>query len=167
MTMHVEALTREAFAPFGQVIELAGARHFPINGGSTERFHALAAVELHGGEAIVSVFRAQPRTLPFTLIEMEYHPLGSQAFHPLSGEPYLVVVAPKGPVPQTGDLRVFLARPDQGVNYSAGVWHHPLIGLNAVSDFLIVDRQGPGDNCVVAPLPPTAVVTADDLAKAR
>jgi ureidoglycolate lyase len=165
MTMHVEPLTREAFAPFGQVIELAGARHFPINGGSTERFHALATVELHEGEAIVSVFRAQPRALPFTLIEMEYHPLGSQAFYPISGHPYLVVVAPQGPAPKVADLRVFLAQADQGVNYRAGVWHHPLIGLNTVCDFLIVDRQGPGENCVVEPLPPTAIVTADDLAK--
>jgi len=28
-TLRIERLTREAFAPFGDVIELDGARHFP------------------------------------------------------------------------------------------------------------------------------------------
>ena len=42
--LRIERLTREAFAPFGDVIELAGARHYPINGGNTERYHDLARV---------------------------------------------------------------------------------------------------------------------------
>ena len=32
-------LTREAFAPFGDVIETEGAHHYPINQGTTERYH--------------------------------------------------------------------------------------------------------------------------------
>ncbi|WP_372435849.1 ureidoglycolate lyase, partial [Pandoraea sputorum] len=39
--LKIERLTREAFAPFGDVIELEGAKHFAINGGTTERFHDL------------------------------------------------------------------------------------------------------------------------------
>ena len=45
-TLRMEPLTREAFAPFGDVIELDGARHFPINGGTTERFHDLASIDV-------------------------------------------------------------------------------------------------------------------------
>jgi ureidoglycolate lyase len=145
----IEALTRAAFAPFGAVIEASdAARHFPINGGNTERYHDLAQIELDtAGRAIVSIFRGQPRTLPFMITMLERHPLGSQAFMPLSGRPYLMAVAPRGASVDDADIRVFLARSDQGVNYAAGVWHHPLLALEAVSDFLIVDRAGPGSNC--------------------
>ena len=60
---------------------------------------------------------------------MERHPLASQAFIPMSGKPYLVVVAPAGEPPGVEDLKVFIARGDQGVNYATGVWHHPLLAL--------------------------------------
>lgn len=149
LDLRVEPLSREAFAPFGDVIEASEAvRHFPINGGNTERYHDLASVEPGPeGRAIVSIFRGQPRALPFRVEMMERHPLGSQAFIPLSGRPYLVVVAPAGAPPVAEHLRVFLARADQGVNYRTGVWHHPLLALDAVCDFLVVDRSGPGHNC--------------------
>jgi len=142
-------LTREAFAPFGDVIGTGeAARRFSINAGNTERYHDLARIDAgEGGRAIVSIFRGQPRQLPFPVTLMERHPLASQAFVPLSGRPYLVVVAPPGPAPRGGDLQAFVARPDQGVNYAPGVWHHPLLALEDVSDFLVIDRDGPGHNC--------------------
>ena len=147
--LQVEPLTREAFAPFGDVIEASdAAHHFTINGGNTERYHNLAHIDPGpDGHTIVSIFRGQPRALPFIVEMMERHPLGSQAFVPLSGAPYLVVVALAGDAPRNADLRVFLARGDQGVNYARGVWHHPLLALDSVSDFLVVDRAGPGHNC--------------------
>ncbi|MCE1240411.1 MAG: ureidoglycolate lyase [Azonexaceae bacterium] len=142
-------LTASAFAPFGQVIAVdAAKRHFSINGGNTERYHDLAELNPGpDGKLIVSIFRGQPRTLPFAVEMMERHPLASQAFMPLADEPYLVVVAPAGPAPGPDDLEAFLAQPGQGVNYAAGVWHHPLLALNRICDFLVVDRQGPGNNC--------------------
>jgi len=78
---------------------------------------------------------------------MERHPLASQAFIPMSGRPYLVVVAPAGEPPAVQDLKVFLARADQGVNYATGVWHHPLLALDGVCDFIVIDRKGTGHNC--------------------
>jgi ureidoglycolate lyase len=144
-----QPLTRLAFAPFGEVIEVSDAViHFPINGGNTERYHDLARIEPGpDGRVIVSIFRGQPRQLPFRVEMLERHPHGSQAFIPMSGAPYLVVVAPAGEAPQPGDIRVFLARGDQGVNYAPGVWHHPLLALGEVSDFVVIDRGGPGHNC--------------------
>lgn len=149
ITLTPQPLTREAFAPFGEVIEANdAARHFTINGGNTERYHDLAAIEPGAdGKVIVSIFRGQPRQLPFTVEMMERHPKGSQAFVPMSGLPYLVVVAPAGAAPTAANLSVFLARGDQGVNYATGVWHHPLLALGEIADFLVVDRSGPGDNC--------------------
>ena len=87
----IEPLSAEAFAPFGQVIEMAGAQHYPINNGMTERFHDLARVELAGANArpLISLFRGKPYALPLSLHLVERHPLGSQAFYPLSTSPWL------------------------------------------------------------------------------
>lgn len=160
LPLRVEALERSAFAPFGDVIEASAAvRHFPINAGNTERYHDLAQIEPGpDGRAIVSIFRGQPRRLPFAVAMMERHPLGSQAFMPLSGRPYLVVVAPAGAPPCAADLRVFLARGDQGVNYAPGVWHHPLLALGAVCDFLVIDRGGGTPNCDEVRLPGAGLI---------
>ena len=110
----VAPLTRSAFEPFGDVIDTEGAASFLINDGRTERFHALAGVDLPapGGQAILSIFRGQPLT-PLVITLMERHPLGSQAFVPLNGCPFLAVVAPPGDFDETA-IRVFLARGDQG-----------------------------------------------------
>jgi len=71
--------------------------------------------------------------------------LGSQAFVPLNDRPYLIVVAPAGEL-KPAALRAFVTRGWQGVNYAKGVWHHPLIALDEVSDFIVVDRGGDGLN---------------------
>jgi ureidoglycolate lyase len=136
-----EPLTKEAFAPFGEVIEAQGTPR-EINEGLTKRFHDLARIEVGGARAIVSIFRTEPLPLPLTLKTMENHPLGSQAFMPLSGRPYLVVVAPAGRFEANG-LKAFFASPIQGVNIRRGVWHHFNLALIAQSDFLVIDREDP------------------------
>ncbi|GLQ06157.1 ureidoglycolate lyase [Sneathiella chinensis] len=148
MKLSVQPLTKPAFAPYGDVISTDENDHFLINNGSTERYHDLAKVDLlEGGRALINIFRATPLSYPLNIRMVERHPLGSQAFIPLNGRPYLVLVAPAGETVAPSDLRVFLARGDQGVNYHAGTWHHPVLALGAVSDFLVVDRGGDGDNC--------------------
>lgn len=143
----IEPLTREAYAPFGQVIQIEGAEHFPINRGMTERYHDLARIELGGVHArpLISIARGKPYQLPLKLEMVERHPLGSQAFYPLSDRPFLSIVAPdNGGVP--GTPRAFLARPGQGVNMAMNCWHAVLTPLGAISDFLIIDRGGEGNN---------------------
>ena len=167
-SLRVEPLTAEAFAPFGEVIEAGkAARHWTINAGNTERFHDLAHLDPGAdGRVIASIFRGAPRSLPFTVSVMERHPQGSQAFMPLfdggaadrAVRTYLVVVAPRGPAPNARQLRCFIAQPHQGVNYAAGVWHHPLLALHETSDFLVLDREGPGANCDEVDVDPPAVI---------
>lgn len=148
----IRTLTKEAFAPFGQVLETEGAETRLINSGSCTRFHALAAVDASGDGArvVVSLFRAQPSTLPLRLSMMERHPCGSQAFWPLSGGEWLLAVAPDEDG-RPGAPLVFRASASQGVCYAPNVWHHPLLALGQVSDFLVVDRDGPGSNLEEAP----------------
>ncbi|MBS1210174.1 MAG: ureidoglycolate hydrolase [Proteobacteria bacterium] len=161
IALSVEPLTHAAFQPFGEVIEASEAvPHYLINAGNTERYHDLTRLDPGpDGKLIASIFRGQPRALPFTVAMMERHPLGSQTFMPLSGRPYLVVVAAPGPAPTTTGLHAFLAQGHQGITYAKGVWHHPLLALTAVSDFLVLDRSGPGPNCDEVLLNPTALIT--------
>lgn len=142
-----EPLTADAFAPFGDVLEAsADAERIEINYGWTTRFNDLAGVDVSagGGRAIVSLFRSKPLD-PLVLKIFERHPLGSQAFMPLNGRPYLVAVAPAGDFDPAA-VRVFRAAGRQGVNYARGTWHHFLLAQEAESDFLVVDREGPGEN---------------------
>jgi ureidoglycolate lyase len=148
----VHALTRDRFRLFGDVIEKEGAHSYKINGGTTTRFHDLARVETAGTNArtLVSIFRGDAFDLPVRIAMLERHPLGSQAFFPLQPLPWLVVVAPdesgKPGTPQAFVVRGGASDVLRGVNYHRNVWHHPLISLEARSDFLVVDRGGDGSN---------------------
>lgn len=144
MTLRLVPLTREAFADFGDVIETDGVNHFSINRGMAERFHDLAQIDMgREGKALVSIFVGKAWPIPIAIRMIERHPLGSQAFIPLQQQNYLVVVAK---TPTASDLRGFLARGHQGVNYRRNVWHHPLLALENDSRFLVIDRGGPGNN---------------------
>jgi ureidoglycolate lyase len=145
----LEPLTAKAFAPFGDVIDgQTPCEQYPINEGLTQRHNALAAIDCsaNGGTGALSLFRAQAIESGFVLRSMERHPLGSQAFINTSGNPYAVVVAPAGDFNETA-IRGFLAAGDQSISYHRGTWHHFLLALGGVSDFVVVDRIGPGDNC--------------------
>lgn len=144
-----EPLSLKAFHPFGDVIECAtAAEKRDINYGNTIRYHNLARLDLGegAGHPIISIFRSTPLPRPVPIKIMERHPLSSQAFYPLDHHPYLVVVAPAGEFRQE-NIKVFLAGPRQGVNYYKGTWHHFSLALDHVSEFLVVDREGPEKNC--------------------
>lgn len=147
--LRLQALTAAAFAPFGDVIDPnADCEQIAINDGRTRRHHALARIDCSrgGGEAAISIFRADPVEPGFQLLRMERHPLGSQAFINTSGKPFAVVVAPPGELVESA-IEGFLAAPNQSVSYAPGVWHHYLLALGEPADFVVVDRIGPGDNC--------------------
>ena len=165
--LKAQPLTASAFAAFGDVVQSAGAAHFSINAGTIERFHALAGVDLGPGlrsdpgpdlgidggadpraRAIISIATCnRVATLPYRVPLLERHPLGSQAFIPLDDQPLLLVVAPVGDHIDPAALRAFVSDGRQGINYRRGVWHMPLIALKPDQRWLIVDRDGPGDNC--------------------
>ncbi|MET3794440.1 ureidoglycolate lyase [Aquamicrobium terrae] len=142
-----QPLTRESFAPFGDVIDTDGDNHFPINAGKCERHHALARPEVGGDNAhvLISIARGTPYSFPLTLAMVERHPLGSQAFIPMSPRPFVVVVCPDGP-DGPGTPQAFLTAPGQGVNYRRNVWHGVLTPVGEEQDFVIVDRGGDGSN---------------------
>jgi ureidoglycolate lyase len=149
-------LTAAGFACFGEVIQAAGHTPRLINQGTCERFDDLAAVDVlaEGGRPLISIFKASPRPLPFQVKSLERHPLSSQAFYPLDGVPFLVVVAVS-----PDRIQAFRANGDQGVNYRPNTWHHALLAIGQTSRFLVVDRGGPGENCDEVGIEPAVLVT--------
>ena len=152
--LNAKPLSAENFAPYGNVIEVTNAtNYFTINDGFTKRYHDLASIDTlkNKGKTLVNIFRSTPLPLPIAIKMMERHPLSSQAFMPLGDQPYLVVVAPKGEF-NAEHIEAFLAQSYQGVNYSAGTWHHYCLALHKESDFLVIDRGANDDNCDVVHL---------------
>lgn len=149
-SLTVEPLSREAFAPYGEVIEFEGRDCYPINGGMAERYHALAGVETGGADAraVISLVASKKFELPRRVDHLEYHPYGSQAFIPLDAKPFLVVVGAAAGKPDLAALRAFVSNGRQGINYRAGTWHHVLLTPYAGMRFVCVDRDSPDDNCV-------------------
>jgi ureidoglycolate lyase len=144
--IRLEPLTRSAFAPFGDVVEVAGALPISINQGFAERVNGLARIDVAAGDGSVnvSIFNARTRPSPIAIAMMERHPLGSQLFYPLQDMEWLVLVCSSPADPAS--YRAFRASGRQGVNYARNVWHHPLLVLADGERFLVVDRAGPGDN---------------------
>jgi ureidoglycolate lyase len=144
-TLRTEPLTPEAFAPFGDVLEVEGEPDKIINQGFCGRWHDLAKIDVADGRVGLSLFKANPRALPYQLDMLERHPEGSQAFLPMSQAPFLVVVAPDDNG-SPGQPRAFLTAPGQGVNFHRGVWHGVLTPLASPGLFAVVDRIGDGAN---------------------
>lgn len=154
-SIHIQPLTNENFAPFGEVISCTGHDFFHINDAHTERYHALVETEIKGEAKVgISIFRnIKTTTLPLTISMLERHPNGSQAFIPMQGQKFLIVVALNSnehpDQPDTTQIHAFLSDGTQGVNYRVGTWHHPLLTLESPSDFAVIDRIGTGHNCDV------------------
>lgn len=142
----IAPLTKAAFAPFGEVVEMDGADVISINQGFATRVDNLAQVDVATGGASVNVslFVGKARPLPIDVKLMERHPLGTQLFFPLQDKSWLVLVCSDPLVPTT--FRAFEASGRQGVSYARNTWHHPLLVLTDEERFLVIDRKGPGNN---------------------
>lgn len=138
-------MTAEAFAPFGDVLELRDQPDKMINAGMCGRHHDLAAMEFAGGRAGISLFDAKPRNLPYEFDLLERHPDGSQAFIPMSMNAFLVIVAPDLDG-KPGTPLAFVTAPGQGINLHRGTWHGVLTPLHTPGLFAVVDRIGTGAN---------------------
>jgi len=149
ITLRPELLTKQRFAPYGDVIETSRERSDAMNEARFERFDDLCTIDLDDDSQIaVSIARCRtPTSLPLRLDMVERHPLGSQAFVPLSRCKMVVVVAPPQESVDAGALRAFVTNGRQGINYHRGTWHMPLIAFEAGQEYLIIDRRGGKPNC--------------------
>lgn len=141
-----QPLTSKAFAPFGDVLSVEGEPDRLINRGLCGRYHDRAQMDFGSdGRAGISLFKAQLRSMPYTLDMMERHPDGSQAFLPMDTHPFLVVVA-RDDGGKPGEPVAFLTHTGEGANYHRGTWHGVLTPLAGNGLFAVVDRIGDTPN---------------------
>ncbi|MEN9408287.1 MAG: hypothetical protein RL216_261 [Pseudomonadota bacterium] len=137
-----EPLTATAFAPYGEVLEATGDFRL-INAGLCRRHHDRAQLDFGPqGRAGISIFKADLRALPYAFDLIERHPDGSQAFLPMSADPFLVIVS-DGP---DATPRAFVTDGAQGINLRRGTWHGVLTPLGGPGLFAVVDRIGESPN---------------------
>ena len=154
-----EILTAENFSQFGQVISLEQKDFLTINNGYAKKYPDLATIDTqeHGGTTTVHIYVAKKRQFPLQINMLEKHPFFSQTFIPKDNQPFLVVVAPASDELNIKDIRAFISNGEQGVNYSRGVWHFPLISVRDGAQFIVIDRKHVIDSddieqCIVHPI---------------
>jgi ureidoglycolate lyase len=157
MKIIIEPMSADAFAPFGDLLEAKGMPDKIINQGLCGRFHDRARMDFSDGRAGISIFHAEKRDLPLKLDLIERHPDGSQAFVPMSHQPFLVVVAEdQNGIPQ--NIRTFLTEAGQAINIHRGVWHGVLTPLYDPGLFAVIDRIGEGPNLEEYWLPDEVII---------
>jgi len=103
--VHVEPLTPDAFAPFGDVIETYEAgRPEIVKGGLREKELALSSENR-------------------TVAHFAYHTDAGQSFYPSRHRPTVFIVGPIGPTLDPADLRAFHSDGSVGICLRVGVWH--------------------------------------------
>jgi ureidoglycolate lyase len=150
ITINPKPITKENFSKFGEMITTANIKPIEINEGYAKRFDGIAHLNTSkdNGETTICIFSALKRSFPMKIDMMEKHPLGSQAFIPMTQTTFLALVAPEGDKPDLNKIEAFIIPPETGVNYNLGTWHFPLIATEDMN-FLVVDRKGSGDNLVI------------------
>lgn len=154
-TLNTEPLTPQSFAPFGDVLDTTGPFKL-INQNQCRRHHNRARLDFTNATPGISIFHAEARTLPYTLTMIERHPLGSQAFIPMTQNPFLIITATD---PSTKP-RAFLTNGAQGINLATGVWHGVLTPLTAPGLFAVIDRIADDPNLEEHHYPEPWVITS-------
>ena len=155
MLLTPKPLTAEAFAAYGEVVDIHSAKkEFSMNYGMAARYFDLANIDVEeqSGKTCISLVNSNAVTFPFSVEKMEYHPLGSQMFYPLCESVFLILVSIPAETLDTSKLELFITDGKQGVNYHKGVWHHYLMPVKDGSEFIVVDRNGNDENCIEAEL---------------
>lgn len=162
--MKAQPITAALYQQYGDLIMAArpGVTAKSANLGYAERFDFLASLQNFraadpGTRANLSVFRCKPMipagTSHFDVNLLERHPQSTQVFLPMhdSGR-FLAVVARGGASPDLATLQAFMVEGGRtGITYHPGIWHHPLIVLDRLSDFacLVWENGKMPDDCDV------------------
>lgn len=156
-TLPVVPLTVEAFAPFGRVVSAGLTAGIAANQGTAVRFdHCAELISTRPpAQPNLVVFRSTPRSLPLDVVLLERHACSTQVFIPMVVSRYLVCVAPNLPdgSPDVTRLQAFSCAPGQGIAYAPGVWHHPMVALDAPGEFaMLVWEDGTPVDCEIVKL---------------
>ena len=126
----VRKLTREAFAPFGVLIDSRGARE----------------VDLGAGPAEVTGATSERR--PYRFEFMARHRRTMQVFAPLASSEAIICVAPPNDSDAPDVERVVAFRVEGRLPYAyhKGTWHTPPFAAGEWYSYMVVDRAGTLDD---------------------
>ena len=122
----VQKLTREAFAPFGVLIDSRGS------------------VEIELGGGVPALTGATSERRPFRFEFMARHRRTMQVFAPLASSEAIICVAPPGQraAPEAHSVVAFRVEGRLPYAYHVGTWHTPPFAIAAWYSYLVVDRSG-------------------------
>ena len=137
MQIDPQPLTREAFAPYGDVIDI------PTEAGRQYYEDALGNLRAEARPSLSLSLKADTPDRPLRAELLERHEFSSQTFVPIDVARWLIVVAPHA-APQGGKAgpdmaaaRAFIATGQQGVTYKPNTWHHGLTTLDEPGRFAV------------------------------
>lgn len=162
--LRAELLTEERYAPFGSLVAARPTPGRSANHGTAEAWDDLAPlVNTRGAGArpTVSLFRCAPHEGHVLAVDrLERHPFSTQLFVPMGPARYLVVVARGRHAPDPQTLAAFIVEGPRAITYHAGTWHHPMVALDAATDFVnLLFADGSAGDCEERSFePPLAIV---------
>lgn len=126
----VQPMTREAFAPFGVLIDSRGS----------------VEIDLCEGKPSLTGATAEVRPLRFDF--MARHRRTMQVFSPLASSQSVIAVAPPNDAaaPDVERVAAFLVNGHHPYAYHKGTWHTPPFPIKEWASYLVVDRAGTLDD---------------------
>jgi len=133
MEITPQPLTREAFAPFGDVIDM------PTEAGRFYYDDALGNLRSSATASLSVALKDPTQDRPLGSDMLERHEFSSQTFIPVDVGRWLIVVAPHAAQggPDTKKAIAFIADGSVGVTYKANTWHHGLTTLDRPGSFAV------------------------------
>jgi ureidoglycolate lyase len=128
--LKVQPMTREAFAPFGVLIDSRGS------------------VEIDLGNGVPGLTGATSEWRPMKFDFMARHKETMQVFSPLVSSQSVIAVAPPstGDAPEVEKIVAFLVDGRLPYAYHKGTWHTPPFPVKEWASYLVVDRAGTLDD---------------------
>ena len=128
-TIKVEALTKEAFAPFGQYYTMTAPEGYSLNG-ELHRFFPDRLTAYQGASVAFSpILVKKPDVMKVTAVE--YHTTTCEMIMPLSDDMILHVAPPSAGKPLPDHTRAFLVPKNTLIKMNACVWHLAPLPANA------------------------------------
>lgn len=124
--LEVQPMTRETFAPYGEIISERG----PID------------IDLDEGQASFVTQTVEQRPMSFDFLGR--HRRTEQVFSPLGGTRSILAVArpTEDEAPDANQMAAFLVDGNCAFKLHRGTWHTSVFPLEESASFLVVDREG-------------------------
>ena len=151
-TVKVEALTKEAFAPFGEYYNMASPEGYPLSG-ELHRFFPDRLTSYNSGLLGFSpILVKKPAKMHVT--QIEYHTTTAEIIMPLNDDMILHVAPPSAGKPLPEYTRAFLVPKNTMIKMMPCVWHLAPLPANAdeLSALIVLPSCTYMNDCIVVDL---------------